>query len=86
MFSCFAFQLFATFRSHVFHFHITLFKQILRPDITLFKQILEPDITLFKRILKPELRQIQHYCQISVYYPEIFSNILKFREIKPQNL
>ena len=27
-----AFQLFATFRSHVFHFHITLFKQILKPE------------------------------------------------------
>ena len=28
-----AFQLFATFRSHVFHFHITLFKQTLKPEL-----------------------------------------------------
>ena len=39
-------------------------------------------ITLFKQILEPELRQSQHYCQRSVYYPDIFSNILTFRHTK----
>ena len=43
-------------------------------------EILKPEI------LKPELRQIQYYCQRSVYYPEMFSNILNFCEIKPNNL
>ena len=52
-----------------------------------------PESVIFRRdfhgiLPEPELRQIQHYCQRSVYYPEIFSNnvILKLCQIKPQNL
>ena len=48
-----------------------------------------PESVIFRRDfpgILPELRQLQHYCQRSVIYPEISSNILKVCEIKPKNL
>ena len=42
-----AFQLFATFRSHVFHFHITLFKQILKPALRKIPDNCERSVIFF---------------------------------------